>query len=151
MMGITPEDFTSLVPAHQNPPAAIGANCGVGASDLLVSVQKMHIANPDLVIVAKANCGIPVVHGDHVHYSGSPSLMADYTGLAIDAGIKIIGGCCGTTFEHVAAMRAAIDNHQPGPVPSEAEIIEKLGALASPPPSAEKSEKRRGTGRRKRA
>ena len=42
--------------------------------------------------------------------SGTPELMADYARIALDAGAKIIGGCCGTTPDHIAAMRRALDN-----------------------------------------
>jgi len=74
-----------------------------------------------------------VVKGEHVHYSGSAELMGEYAGLAIDAGARIIGGCCGTKPEHLKAMRAAIDAHQAGPRPSLEKITGACGPLASPP------------------
>jgi 5-methyltetrahydrofolate--homocysteine methyltransferase len=70
---------------------AVGANCGVGASDLLVSVLAITEADPEVIVIAKANAGIPQFHGDHIHYSGTPELMADYARLAMDAGARIIG------------------------------------------------------------
>lgn len=133
MMGIAPQALGAIFTDMDEPPVAIGANCGVGASDLLLSVLGIGDGAPDRVIIAKANCGIPQVHGDHVHYSGTPELMADYARLAVDAGARIIGGCCGTTLAHLAAMRAALDDHTPGDRPDRASIESKLGALAAPP------------------
>ena len=150
MMGITPETFTTIGPTEPQKPIAIGANCGVGASDLMVTISKMRAVDQDQLIVAKANCGVPVVSGDHVHYSGTPELMADYARLAMDAGAQIIGGCCGTTFEHVAAMRAAIDAHVAANAPTEEDIIARLGPLASPPPDENTTSRRREGGRRRR-
>ena len=82
--------------ADDQRPVAVGGNCGVGASDTLFAILSMTEAEPEAVIVCKANAGIPVVKGEHVHYSGSAELMGEYAGLAIDAGARIIGGCCGT-------------------------------------------------------
>lgn len=146
MMGIAPAKLGSIFADMREPPVAIGANCGVGASDLLVSVLGIGDGAPEQVIIAKANCGIPQVHGEHVHYSGTPDLMADYARLAVDAGVRIIGGCCGTTNEHLAAMRAAIDSHRPGDRPDRALIEAQLGALAAPPSEGrtrERSSRRR--------
>ena len=136
MMGLAPADLPGVFADLTKPPLAIGANCGVGASDLLFSVVQMAGANPGPALIAKANCGIPEFRGAHVHYSGTPELMADYSRLAIDAGARIIGGCCGTTSEHLAAMRAAIDAHQPGARPDRAEIESRVGPMLSPPSQA---------------
>ncbi|MEZ5775071.1 MAG: betaine--homocysteine S-methyltransferase [Hyphomicrobiaceae bacterium] len=143
MMGLEPSALGTVAGDMAEPPIAIGANCGVGASDLLVSVLAMTGAAPEAVVVAKANCGIPQVHGDHVHYSGTPELMADYAGLAIDAGVRIIGGCCGTSPVHLAAMRRAIDSHVAGARPDRAVIEERIGPLVAPPRDAAAGEGRR--------
>ena len=57
--------------------------------------------------------------------------MADYARLARDAGARIIGGCCGTTPAHIAAMRAALSAHVPGDPPSMNEIAQRLGKLTA--------------------
>jgi methionine synthase I (cobalamin-dependent) len=133
MMGIPPASMPEVAGDIDPNPVAVGANCGVGASDLLVSVLSMTEADPDVIIIAKANAGIPQFHGDHIHYSGTPELMAEYARLAIDAGARIIGGCCGTSPAHLAAMRQAIDTHQRAERPDTAKVIAEIGPLVAPP------------------
>jgi methionine synthase I (cobalamin-dependent) len=133
MMGNAPETLTPALTAFDPPPQAIGANCGVGASDLVASILAMTAADPNAIVVAKANCGIPRVSGDKVLYTGTPELMQDYARLAIDAGARIVGGCCGTSPDHLAAMRQALDTHTKRPRPELATVITALGPLMSPP------------------
>ncbi|MDR3375597.1 MAG: betaine--homocysteine S-methyltransferase [Ancalomicrobiaceae bacterium] len=148
MMGMTPPALGDLAETFADKPIAIGANCGVGASDLLVSVRSILETHPDAIVVAKANCGVPRFVAEEVVYSGTPELMADYARLAIDVGVRIVGGCCGNAPGHVAAMRHAIDTHQRGDRPSVATIIERLGPLVSPPADTteprERKSRRRG-------
>jgi 5-methyltetrahydrofolate--homocysteine methyltransferase len=61
--------------------------------------------------------------------------MAKYATLAIDAGARIVGGCCGTTPEHVGAMRAAIDSHVRGVRPTIETVVREVGPLTNAPPS----------------
>jgi len=143
MMGVTPKAMAEFAASLDPPPLAFGSNCGVGASDLVASVLGMTESAPAIPVIAKANAGVPTVHGDHTHYSGSPELMAVYVGLAADAGARIIGGCCGSTPAHVAAMRRALDAHRRGARPDIAAVAEALGPLVSPPP-AEDAAARRG-------
>jgi 5-methyltetrahydrofolate--homocysteine methyltransferase len=148
MMGIAPrvllDQATALVP----PPIAVGANCGVGAADLVVSVLAMTETASPKPIIAKANAGIPTVHGDHVHYSGTPETMSLYTHLAIDAGARIVGGCCGTSPKHLAAMRRAVDEHHAGARPDLAAVVAQLGNLVSPPAAGADAGARRASRRR---
>ncbi len=131
MMGLAPADIIKLRCQMARPPDAIGANCGVGASELIAATVNMHHACRqraiDPVIVAKANCGVPRYIDGEIVYSGDARIMSEYAKLAIDAGAKIVGGCCGTTPAHLAAMRAAIDQHRPRPIPTLATIESKLG------------------------
>jgi len=156
MMGITPHAFATHCCSAPHRPAAFGSNCGVGAAELVSAVINMRdAAGPDPIIVAKANCGIPEWHGGELSYNGTPELMADYAVLARDAGARIIGGCCGTTPEHVRAMRAALDTRAPGEAPDLATVQTRLGEVskgaraetAGEPPSAVGHQ---GTGRRRR-
>jgi 5-methyltetrahydrofolate--homocysteine methyltransferase len=129
MMGLDPKDLYAVARDIGEGPVAVGANCGVGASDILSSLLDMTAANPDVITIVKGNCGIPEFRGSEIHYSGTPPLMAEYARLARDAGARIIGGCCGTSCEHLAAMRAAIDEHTPRPRPTVEEIVDKIGPL----------------------
>jgi methionine synthase I (cobalamin-dependent) len=143
MMGIPPAAMPGVAGEVDPNPLAVGANCGVGASDLLVSVLSMTEANPDAIVIAKANAGIPQFHGDHIHYSGTPELMAEYARLAIDAGARIIGGCCGTSPAHLAAMRQAIDSHTRAERPDTAKVIAEIGPLVAPAKAGSPEERRR--------
>ena len=129
MMGLDPKDIHRIAGDIGKGPVAVGANCGVGASDILSSLLDMTAADPEAITIVKGNCGIPEYKGAEIHYSGTPPLMAEYARLARNAGAKIIGGCCGTSFEHLAAMRAALDGHTPGPRPTIEEVVERIGPL----------------------
>ena len=142
MMGLAPEDFARAFDDLTPPPLAVGANCGVGAADLIVAVLAMTEANPDAIVIAKANAGLPQWHDGHVDYSGLPELMGRYAALAIDAGARIVGGCCGNSPAHVAAMRRALDERQRGPRPDLAAIEAALGKLVAP--RAPRGARRRG-------
>lgn len=139
MMGLLPKNMGTVF-SEGKKPVAVGANCGVGASDLLSSILDMTAANPDMLIVAKANCGIPQIKGDEVEYTGTPELMHDYTKLALDAGAAIVGGCCGTSCDHLKEMRVAIDNHQKGERPNLDVIIERIGPLVNKPATEDTAE-----------
>ncbi len=131
MMGIKPTDWPGVAAGLPAPLAAYGANCGVGASELVATVLGIaSAAEPGAIIIAKGNCGIPEMTDDGIQYNGTPELMADYAVLARDAGARIIGGCCGTTPVHLAAMRAALEAHQPGPPPTIDEIVARLGEVS---------------------
>jgi len=134
MMGILPDELDGIVAAQPVAPLAIGANCGVGAPDILVSLLAMQKATRTLIV--KGNCGIPHFQGTECVYSGTPQLMARYATLAMDAGARIVGGCCGTTPEHIAAMRAAIDSHARGERPTIESIVREVGPLTNAAPSA---------------
>ncbi len=142
MMGLLPGALPALFDGAHHPPLAIGANCGVGASDILVSLLEMQGSR--IPLVTKGNCGIPHFEGTQAVYSGTPELMGRYAELAIDAGARIIGGCCGTTPEHLASMRRAIDAHTPGARPTREIIVASIGPLtnAAPSQSAKSTERR---------
>lgn len=151
MMGLAPKDIHAVLADLPQKPLAVGANCGVGASDLLASVLDMTAANPQAIVIAKANCGIPVVKGDAVVYTGTPEIMSNYACLAVDAGARIIGGCCGTACEHLAAMRKAIDSHPRGERPEISKVIETIGPMVNKTSAANDEQPRRERGGRRRA
>ena len=130
--GLAPEGFAAWTAGLPHAAQAIGANCGVGPADLMAWVLAIRAAYPGARIIAKANAGLPERHSDHLHYPATPALMADYARLAADAGVAIVGGCCGTSPTHLAAMREALDSHPPGEPPTLEAITRRLGPLVAP-------------------
>jgi 5-methyltetrahydrofolate--homocysteine methyltransferase len=131
MMGITPHGFAAHCDHAGHGPDAFGTNCGVGASELVTAIVGMRAAVSDeALLVAKANCGIPEWQGDQIVYNGTPALMAEYAVLARDAGARIVGGCCGTTPDHIRAMRAALDSRPVGSAPDLETITSRLGDVS---------------------
>ena len=131
MMGVTSAAMAAMVEKIPNPPLAFGANCGVGASDLMRTVMGFAATGTARPLIAKGNAGIPKYHDGHIHYDGTPELMAEYAVLARDAGVRIIGGCCGTMPDHLRAMRAALESRPRGPAPTLEDIQGKLGGFSS--------------------
>src|SRR5690606_28835690 len=111
---------------------AFGGNCGTGAAELVAALVQMRDATgPTDVIIAKANCGIPEFIGGEVVYNGTPELMARYAVMARDCGARIIGGCCGTTPEHIRVMRSALEETPPGEAPSVEQVVAALGSVSA--------------------
>lgn len=131
MMGVTSAQMVQLVEDLPNPPLAFGANCGTGASDLLRTVQGFVVQGTERPIIAKGNAGIPKFHDGHIHYDGTPDLMAEYAILARDCGARIIGGCCGTMPAHLVKMREALDTRPRGDRPTLDQIVAALGPFSS--------------------
>ena len=131
MMGVRPEDAMRRSRELPFTPIGFGANCGVGPAQLMDSVLGLaRGAGERSIIVAKSNCGIPILDDDmRVHYTGTPEVLATYAVMARDAGARIIGGCCGTTAEHVRSMAHALANRPKGQPPSYDDIQRELGPL----------------------
>ncbi len=122
MMGITPAGLAAV--QRRTGIAACGSNCGTGAAELVASIVNLAAASdPGAILVAKANCGIPRYEDGAIRFDGTPELMARYACLALDAGARIIGGCCGTGADHLSAMHAALTRHVRGTLP-DVEVIE---------------------------
>jgi methionine synthase / methylenetetrahydrofolate reductase(NADPH) len=86
---------------------AIGVNCSTGPATALTAIEAMRAATP-LPLAAMPNAGLPrAVEGRNI-YLCSPEYMAEFTRNAIAAGVQIVGGCCGTTPNHIRAMRSAM-------------------------------------------
>lgn len=135
MMGLTAADIVNFQSELKQLPHAFGTNCGVGANEVVAAVLNFKIAaeaaGTQPIIVAKANCGIPEYVDGAIVYNGSPEVMARYTEMALDAGARIVGGCCGTSPLHLAAMRTAMDNYTPGNKPDVESIERELGELST--------------------
>lgn len=131
MMGIKPSEALMMSKQNGWRPSAFGANCGIGPAQLLDSVMGLEsVAGATDVIVAKGNCGTPTMGPDMLpHYNGTPEIMADYACLARDAGARIIGGCCGTTPDHIRAMDQALSERPKAAKPNYNDIENKLGPV----------------------
>jgi 5-methyltetrahydrofolate--homocysteine methyltransferase len=132
MMGVRPTRVARMMHELDPGPMAFGGNCGTGASELMAALLNMtEAAEPGDVLVAKSNCGIPEYVDGQIQYSGTPELMADYARLCRDAGVRVIGGCCGTTPAHVAAMHTALMAHEPGARPALEAVVARLGQVSA--------------------
>ena len=149
MMGVTPGDFAQFaVDIELDMP---GSNCGIGPAELLDSTQGIVASGIALPVVAKGNCGIPQYMDGAIHFHGSPDLMAQYALFARDVGATIIGGCCGTTPEHVAAMVNALKTTAPRPFDAQAMTAALGTPWANLPTQDEQSASSGSTGRRRRS
>ena len=89
--------------------AAVGANCGNNVADTEAAVREIKAGAGDTPVIVKANAGIPEFKGDWLVYSGSAQVMGAHVKRMMADGIEIIGGCCGTSTEHLIYMRGVID------------------------------------------
>ena len=150
MMGVTPADFARE--AEQLGLSLMGSNCGVGPAELMHSTRELLAVNSPIPVVAKGNCGIPEYVDGAIHYHGSPELMAQYAVFARDAGAKIIGGCCGTTPVHVAAMVQALNSTPVSPFdPVAMETALGIAWKDLPPQDGAQADKPARRGRRRKA
>jgi 5-methyltetrahydrofolate--homocysteine methyltransferase len=88
----------------------IGSNCGNGTKNMIVIAQEF-IDNSQLPIIIQSNAGLPSVINDSVVYQETPSDFNEFSKTLIDMGVSIIGGCCGTTPDHIRAIRQFVDNY----------------------------------------
>jgi len=88
--------------------AATGGNCGKSLEDMEAIIQQMREAVPKAVLVAKPNAGLPRLVSLQTVYDTSPEEMADFARRFVKMGVKIVGGCCGSTPAHLAAIAAAV-------------------------------------------
>ncbi len=87
-----------------------GVNCAAGPAQALRLLHQMRGARPQLPLAVKPNAGWPEqTSSGRLAYPATPAYFADYVRPFADAGVVILGGCCGTTPEHIAAMRRALD------------------------------------------
>ncbi len=107
MMGVRPAQAVAALAAAGVD--AVGANCGRGPEEMEQIAAEMVAARPEqLLLVAQSNAGLPQVVGDHFEYDKSPSDLAEHAEALHKLGIDLIGACCGSTPEHIAAMRDAV-------------------------------------------
>jgi 5-methyltetrahydrofolate--homocysteine methyltransferase len=86
----------------------IGSNCGNGIENM-VGIAREFRQQTDRPLIIQSNAGLPEMRDGMVVYTESPEFMADKARMLLDAGVRIVGGCCGTTPEHIAAFRRIVD------------------------------------------
>jgi 5-methyltetrahydrofolate--homocysteine methyltransferase len=107
MMGVRPADAVAHLAAAGAD--AVGANCGRGPAEMEVIAAQMADARPEgLLLVAQSNAGLPQVVGDHFEYDATAAAMAAHAARLADLGIDLVGGCCGSTPAHIAAIDATL-------------------------------------------
>jgi 5-methyltetrahydrofolate--homocysteine methyltransferase len=88
--------------------AGVGANCGHAPEEVLDFLPQMHEAAPDVYLIAKPNAGIPRLVQRRVVYDLAPAHMAELAVRYVELGASIVGACCGSSPEHIAAIAAAV-------------------------------------------
>ena len=142
MMGIHPIAFGEWWLQHSTV-SAIGANCGIGPGDAVAAAHGISEVAPLALTITKANCGIPLYQTEGgLTYPVGPDRMGEYVELALRSGARIIGACCGSTPDHVAAIREAVDNFVGGDRPSFEEIQDRLEASTRPVAAAPRRSRR---------
>jgi 5-methyltetrahydrofolate--homocysteine methyltransferase len=106
--GHAPETYARHAESHGV--AALGVNCGrdIGMDDIIEIIRRYR-SETDLPLFARPNAGTPTKQGDRWVYPHTPEAMAARLPELLEAGVSMVGGCCGTTPEHIAAFRSVIN------------------------------------------
>jgi methionine synthase I (cobalamin-dependent) len=107
MMGLSPAEVVAAV--EPLGVAALGANCGRSLADTDAIVTEFLAAAPSVPLWVKPNAGVPRIVGDTVVYDADPGMLAEHVRSYADRGARIVGGCCGSTPAHIAAIARALD------------------------------------------
>ena len=101
----------------------IGVNCSGGPAQIMRILNEMHQALPEGLFSVMPNAGWPEQVGGRIMYPADPGYFGEYALAFCDAGARLVGGCCGTTPQHIAAMRAALDQSPGGCGPDLGELV----------------------------
>ncbi len=110
MMGVSPEEAAREL--SELGIDGIGANCGRTLSETLEAIRKMRDEVPEALLMAKPNAGLPRLELENMVYDVSPEVMADYALKFAALEVKIFGGCCGSTPEHIAAIAKVLRTNE---------------------------------------
>jgi 5-methyltetrahydrofolate--homocysteine methyltransferase len=102
MMGVSPAEMIAAV--KEAGADIIGANCGIGFDQMVEIVKEIREADPSTPVLVQANAGIPIVKNNKTIFPETPEMMRPKIKELIKAGANIIGGCCGTTPEHIRVI-----------------------------------------------
>jgi 5-methyltetrahydrofolate--homocysteine methyltransferase len=109
MMGVNPAMAVTEIGALGVD--AVGANCGRGPEEMQTIMEQMVAVRPEgLLLIGQSNAGLPHLVGDQFEYDADPATMASHAQTLRGLGIDIIGGCCGSTPEHIVAMATALES-----------------------------------------
>ncbi len=109
MMGIAPTDMVNtLIDAGAE---LIGANCGNGIENMVGIVEEIRKVNSEIPVLIHANAGMPVYNDGETVFPETPDEMSSLVPKIIAAGANIIGGCCGTTPDHICKVREVVDEN----------------------------------------
>jgi methionine synthase I (cobalamin-dependent)/5,10-methylenetetrahydrofolate reductase len=135
-LGRAPADVVRTL--RELPVQAVGANCSVGSSVLYDILEQMLPEAGGLPLVIQPNAGLPSRVGERLIYLSSPAYMADYAARMVALGARMVGGCCGTTPEHIRAMRQAVDRVASARgAPARIESVKRMRPEVAEPPSLE--------------
>jgi 5-methyltetrahydrofolate--homocysteine methyltransferase len=110
MMGVTPTEMVlSMKEAGAH---IIGSNCGNGIKDMIGIVRAIRATDKNIPVMIQANAGTPEYIDGKTVFRESPEMMASFVPQLIEAGANIIGGCCGTTPEHIRKMGKALGRNR---------------------------------------
>jgi 5-methyltetrahydrofolate--homocysteine methyltransferase len=102
MMGVSPAEMIAAV--KEAGADIIGANCGIGFDQMVEIAKEIREADPSTPVLVQANAGIPIVKNNKTIFPETPEMMRPKIKELIKAGANIIGGCCGTTPEHIRVI-----------------------------------------------
>ncbi len=142
LLGDAPEKAARTL--HETGADLIGVNCSGGPAQIWRILRRMRSAVPGARFSAQPNAGWPEQVGGRILYPANPDYFADYALALCDAGASLVGGCCGTTPEHIAAMREALDGLPDGCGPTVAELsmpVERMDDQPGAAPPSQLAEK----------
>ena len=106
MMGISPTDMMQeLVPEGVD---IIGTNCGNGIERMIEIVREIRNCNSEIPVLVHANAGMPTLQDGKTMFPESPEQTAGFVKAIIEAGVNVVGGCCGTTSEHIRQIALVV-------------------------------------------
>lgn len=109
LMGVEPQLMTEKLVLFGAD--IVGANCGAGFEDMINIVKEIRAVSSDIPIMVQANAGLPILENGNLLYSETPELIKDIIPKIIKAGASVIGGCCGTTPEHIKVISQIVNEY----------------------------------------
>ena len=107
MMGVAPAEMVE--PLLEAGADIIGSNCGNGSAGMVAIVNEIRTVNPTVPILIHANAGMPLYENGQTVFPETPAIMASHVDALLEAGVNILGGCCGTSPDHIQAIRERIN------------------------------------------